>query len=115
MKQFKHKCVVTKNGTKMYYKRVDNKWKRISNKLGQKAEKGKKKYKINKNEELCESLLNINIDEKSHNEKREIIHKALVEKYGNINLLDNEKIGVQFIDDMFKLYNEHPRSCNLFA
>ena len=44
MKQFKHKCVVTKNGTKMYYKRVKNKWQRISNKVGMKAEKGKRKY-----------------------------------------------------------------------
>ena len=46
MKQFSYKCVVNKNGTKMYYKRVNKKWKRISNKIGQKAEK-KKKYRTN--------------------------------------------------------------------
>ena len=47
MRQFNYKCVVAKNDTKMYYKRVHNKWKRISNKVGMKAEKGKKKYKTN--------------------------------------------------------------------
>ena len=45
MKQFNYKCVVNKNGNKVYYKRVQNKWKRISNKTGQKAEKREKKYK----------------------------------------------------------------------
>ena len=45
MKQFNYKCVVTKNGVKMYYKRIHNKWKRISNKLGKNAEKGKRKYR----------------------------------------------------------------------
>ena len=48
MKQFNYKCVVNKNGTKMYYKRVNKKWQRISNKTGQKAEKGKKKYRVKK-------------------------------------------------------------------
>ena len=33
-----------KNGSKMYYKRVGGKWKRISNTLGMKVEKGKMKY-----------------------------------------------------------------------
>ena len=46
MRQFNYKCVVSKNGTKMYYKRVKGKWKRISNKVGKQAEKGKKKYRI---------------------------------------------------------------------
>ena len=44
MKQYNYKCIVSKNGSKMYYKRVNSKWKRISNTLGQKAEKGKRKY-----------------------------------------------------------------------
>ena len=48
MGQYNYKCIVTKNGTKMYYKRVKGingmKWKRISNKVGMKAEKGKRKY-----------------------------------------------------------------------
>ena len=44
MKQYNYKCIVTKNGVKMYYKRVKNKWKRISNTIGMKAEKGKRKY-----------------------------------------------------------------------
>ena len=47
MIQFNYKCVVTKNGNKMYYKRVKRKWKRISNKVGMKAEKRKKKYRDN--------------------------------------------------------------------
>ena len=46
MKQYNYKCVVTKNGVKMYYKRVRGNWKRISNKVGMKAEKGKRKYKL---------------------------------------------------------------------
>ena len=45
MKQFNYKCIVTKNGTKMYYKRVNSKWKRISNSVGKNAEKRKRKYK----------------------------------------------------------------------
>ena len=43
MKQYSYKCVVTKNGSKMYYKKVNKKWQRISNKVGMKAEKGKEK------------------------------------------------------------------------
>ena len=49
MKQYNYKCVVAKNGTKMYYKRVSGKWKRISNTCGKNAEKGKKKYRPNGN------------------------------------------------------------------
>ena len=41
---YNYKCVVAKNGSKRYYKNVSGKWKRISNKSGEKAEKGKKKY-----------------------------------------------------------------------
>ena len=48
MRQYNYKCIVTKNGMKMYYKRVSGKWKRISNKVGMKAEKGKRKYEKNK-------------------------------------------------------------------
>ena len=44
MRQFNYKCVVAKNGSKMYYKRVNKKWQRISNKVGKNAEKGKRKY-----------------------------------------------------------------------
>ena len=43
MKQYNYKCVVTKN-SKRYYKKVSGKWKRITNKIGEKMEKGKKKY-----------------------------------------------------------------------
>ena len=46
MKDFKYKCVVSKNGSKMYYKRVNGKWKRISNKTGMNAEKGGRKYNV---------------------------------------------------------------------
>ena len=108
MKQFSYKCVVTKNGTKMYYKRVANKWQRISNKVGMKAEKGKKKYKENKNSPLCSIFQKL--EPKEIKDKREIIHKALKKKYENINLLeekDNVRYGVQFIKDMFELYDEH--------
>ena len=55
MKDFKYKCVVTKNGNKLYYKRVRDKWKRISNKLGIKAEN---KYRFYKNP----ILKNLNCD-----------------------------------------------------
>ena len=40
---YNYKCIVSKNG-KRYYKNVRGKWKRISNAVGMKAEKGKKKY-----------------------------------------------------------------------
>ena len=46
MKNYSYKCVVSKNG-KRYYKNVNGKWKRISNKVGMKAEKGKKRYGMN--------------------------------------------------------------------
>ena len=39
-----YKCVVARNGSKQYYKSVGGKWKRVSNKSGMKAEKGKRKY-----------------------------------------------------------------------
>ena len=42
---YNYKCIVSKNG-KRYYKNVRGKWKRISNAVGMKAEKGKKKYGI---------------------------------------------------------------------
>ena len=43
--KYNYKCVVTKNG-KRYYKNVNGKWKRISNAIGMKAQKGKRKYRI---------------------------------------------------------------------
>ena len=46
MKNYNYKCVISKNGNKMFYKSVGSKWKRISNKLGEKAEKGKMKYRV---------------------------------------------------------------------
>ena len=51
MNQFNYKCIVVKNGTKMYYNKVKGKWKRISNKVGKNAEKGKRKYKTLKIQE----------------------------------------------------------------
>ena len=44
MTNYNYKCVVNNKGGKQYYKNVGGKWKRISNKLGMKAEKGKRKY-----------------------------------------------------------------------
>ena len=46
MKQYNYKCNIAKNGRKIYYKRVNGNWKRISNNVGMKAEKGKRKYMI---------------------------------------------------------------------
>ena len=43
--KYNYKCVVAKNG-KRYYKNVKGKWKRITNKVGEKAEKGKRKYRV---------------------------------------------------------------------
>jgi len=58
MRQFNYKCTITKNGTKTYYKRVNKKWKKISNSIGEKAEKGKTKYRANcsvKSESKCDA------------------------------------------------------------
>jgi hypothetical protein len=44
--KYNYKCVMAKNGNKMYYKNVNNKWKRISNKIGEKAATGKKMYRM---------------------------------------------------------------------
>jgi hypothetical protein len=41
-----YKCIVSKN-SKRYYKNVNGKWKRITNKTGEKAGKGKMKYRGN--------------------------------------------------------------------
>lgn len=41
-----YKCIVTKN-EKRYYKSVKGKWKRISNKMGEKVEKNKRTYRVN--------------------------------------------------------------------
>ena len=42
-----YKCNVDKNGKKRYYQKFNGKWNRISNDAGEKAEKGKKKYRSN--------------------------------------------------------------------
>ena len=44
--KYNYKCVVAKNDSKMYYKRISGKWKRITNKAGEKVEKGRKKYRM---------------------------------------------------------------------
>ena len=44
--KYNYKCVMSKNGNKMYYKNVRNKWKRITNKVGEKAATGKKMYRM---------------------------------------------------------------------
>jgi hypothetical protein len=41
--KYNYKCVVTKNG-KRYYKKVSGKWKRVSNKIEEKKEKGNMKF-----------------------------------------------------------------------
>ena len=62
MKQYNYKCVVTKNGVRMYYKRVHNKWKRITNAVGMKAEKRKRKFLCDcKGQQGCNNC-NISID-----------------------------------------------------
>jgi hypothetical protein len=53
--KYNYKCIVAKNGNKMYYKQVNNKWKRITNKIGEKAEKGKMKYRAS-SKELCSRM-----------------------------------------------------------
>ena len=54
--KYNYKCIMSKNGGKMYYKNVRNKWKRISNKVGEKAEKGKRKYRMEKEIGPCEKM-----------------------------------------------------------
>lgn len=44
MRNYNYKCIVARNGNKQYYKSVGGKWKRVSNAVGMKAEKGKRKY-----------------------------------------------------------------------
>ena len=44
MEKYNYKCVVSNKGSKRYYKSVGGKWKRVSNAVGMKAEKGKRKY-----------------------------------------------------------------------
>jgi GNAT superfamily N-acetyltransferase len=53
MRKFNYKCVVSKNG-KRYYKRVNNRWVRIKNNIGMKAEKNKRVYKNNDEEVIVD-------------------------------------------------------------
>ena len=99
MKDFKYKCIVTKKGMKMYYKKVKGKWKRINNDDGKKAEKGKRKYRerkncIDMNEEKCKNIKRCiwednkckkNIMAKSKSEKTsayDIFYKNILKKDG---------------------------------
>ena len=45
MKKYNYKFIVSKNNKK-YYKNDSGKWKPVSNKTGEKAERGKRKYRI---------------------------------------------------------------------
>ena len=51
--KYNYKCVVAKNGSKMYYKKVSGKWKRITNKAGEKSERGKRKYRVSDQCSIC--------------------------------------------------------------
>ena len=62
MRQFNYKCTVAKNDTKMYYRKVGGKWKRISNMMGKNAEKGKKKYRNGEKKEECTICYNNLVD-----------------------------------------------------
>jgi hypothetical protein len=54
--KYNYKCILAKNG-KRYYKNVGGKWKRISNKIGEKAEKGKKKYRVEEKNDFSSSII----------------------------------------------------------
>lgn len=43
--KYNYKCVLS-NGNKRYYKNVNGKWKRITNKVGAKAQRGKRTYRM---------------------------------------------------------------------
>ena len=47
--KYNYKCIVS-NGNKRYYKSVNGKWKRITNKSGAKAEKNKRTYRLSNKE-----------------------------------------------------------------
>ena len=112
MRQFNYKCVVAKNGTKMYYKRVANKWKRISNKTGMKAEKGKKKYTWEKDEVFnnwYDDLKNndLDLDDKLVKE----VHNFFKEK--NIELPDRDGLTEGFgnyKEKLIKYFEENPEA-----
>ena len=85
MREFTYKCVVAKNGSKMYYKRVKNKWKRISNSLGMKAEKGKRKYMNGSPKEKCEENRYMKWENNKCVEKtREEIWEGCLKSMGNL-------------------------------
>ena len=88
MRQFNYKCLVSKNGSKKYYQRVGGKWKRITNKMGMKAQKGKRVYKTEfwekSDEERIDSMVrdfkdlqDKKIREKMEREKAEKIEREI--------------------------------------
>ena len=94
MKQYNYKCVVAKNGTKMYYKRVHNKWKRISNTCGIKVEKGKKKYRDNGEEKQKQKQIIDNIKEKMQKQQKYI--DELEEKY------EKKKKNEEWVEEVYQ-------------
>ena len=98
MRQFNYKCVVEKNGTKMYYKRVKGKWKQISNKLGKNAEKGKRKYMMELPKEYIFTMKKDTLVFKSLKYTRKeidntTVDKILAEKIKNSTLYDDTQNG----------------------
>ena len=94
--KYNYKCVVTKND-KRYYKNVSGKWKRISNKIGEKTEKGKKKYRVNEGASSSggqSSFL-------TENEMLDPVYKNLPPKY--LELLRTSSKKIKDFDENWKI------------
>ena len=128
MKGYNYKCIVSKNGTKTYYKRDKSKkgkmsWKKMNQKSGKNAEKGKRKYKKGLGDlltDLKNLLPNIVINRNNNNQN---IFKNLettvnqMEDFNQaglnlINLIQN-KINTDSTNDMSE--NNKKRFLNILA
>ena len=107
MKQFNYKCVVSKNGNKMYYKRVNNKWKRISNKTGMKAERKNSYNMMSLSFNFFKNLNDIgeinfhNIEDDSERFK---IDRNNYEEFGKIEVVDKNYKDRYLFDKNYGLY-----------
>ena len=108
-----YKCIVSKN-EKRYYKSVGGKWKRISNKMGEKMEKNKKKYRVEEKtgdkkledlpEELIRKIAGLSDEHKallaSSSGKLNRVTQPLLNLDRKNDIADNIKIEEEYIETL---------------
>ena len=86
--KYNYKCVLS-NGNKRYYKNINGKWKRITNKVGAKAQRGKRTYRMEAEGSSSEGIPDIT--DTQYTEFRE---KVMGEIYGEDLIIDNKIVSI---------------------